>query len=195
MGHYMDSLSLTLHGPLRFLDNPSILGDPPALECGVYFWTVPCRENEYIYYVGETGNSFSNRMLQHLQLYFSGSYRIYDPTKLAVGQKNIVWRGLFMDGTKPDIIEFYKNHNRYTRDLQNMLNLFNIWMLPTNCDKRIRQRIEGAIAIHLYGQPGLVGEFQDAGIHYAKRQSNEEPIRVQIEDTKSIMGLPATLDV
>ncbi len=190
----MDNITISGFGPLGFLKSPSILEHPSGSQCGVYLWTVNIEENEFIYYVGETGKSFSQRMLGHLKAYISGSYVVLDAAHFAKGEKVILWRGMYMEGPKPSILDFVRHQEEYVAQVRSMLDLFNVWLLPTDCSRVVRRRIEGAIAAHLYHQPGLVGELQDKGIRYVKRKPNEDPVHVTIIAPRPIMGLPRSLD-
>ena len=191
----MERLIIKATGPFYWFKNPSILKDQATSQYGVYIWTVKTKDGEFIYYVGETGISFSKRIIEHLKEYLSGYYRILDPVELAEGNKVVLWRGMFMKGPKPDIMDFVQHNERYMPALRGMLGLFNIWIFPTDCPQNIRRRIEGAIAKSLYSQPGLVGQFQDPGIRYVTRRTSEKPIQVQIEMPSKIDGLASLLEV
>jgi hypothetical protein len=191
----MEMLIIKAIGPFYWFRNPSILKDQAASQYGVYIWTVKTKDGEFIYYVGETGKSFTKRMIEHLKEYLSGYYRILDPIELAKGSKVVLWRGMFMKGPKPDITDFVRHNERYMPALRGMLDLFNIWIFPADCPKNIRRRIEGAIAKSLYSQPGEVGRFQDPGIRYITRKMNEQPIQVHIETPNRIEGLVSLLEV
>ncbi len=43
-------------------------------------------------------------------------------------------------------------------------------------DRRLRERIEAAISIHLKNQPDPVGSFQDEGVRYRPRRPSETAI-------------------
>jgi hypothetical protein len=191
----MDRLNLKAIGPFYWFKNPSILKDQTASQYGVYFWTARTNGGEFIYYVGETGKSFSKRMIEHLKEYLSGHYRILDPVELAKGNKVVLWRGMFMKGPKPDITDFVQHNERYMPALRGMLELFNIWIFPMDCQRNIRRRVEGAIAKSLYSQPGEVGKFQDPGIRYVTRKTGEKPIQVHIRIPNRIEGLASLLEV
>jgi hypothetical protein len=47
--------------------------------------------------------------------------------------------------------------------------------------QRLRQRIEAAIANNQYNRPGIVRTFQDKGIRYLPRCSDEPPMRLKMK--------------
>ena len=75
------SFKINWYGPYRFVGSE----DENVFTClmgekkGVYLFTIPFEGKYLVYYVGETGNSFANRLLQHVQSYLNGFYRVFDP--------------------------------------------------------------------------------------------------------------------
>ena len=70
-----------------------------------------------------------------------------------------------------------------------------MFLIPIETDQIFRQRIEAAIAAHLYDQDGIVGQFQDEGIRYQARQDTEDPVEVTLDFTQPILGLAQNLIV
>jgi hypothetical protein len=59
--------------------------------------------------------------------------------------------------------------------------------------RRLRERIESALALHLYAQPGMVGAFQEEGVHYRPRWPSEEPVQVRFRCGAMLLGVPEWL--
>jgi hypothetical protein len=62
-------------------------------------------------------------------------------------------------------------------------------------ETQIRERIEFALADHLYHQERIVGDFQEKGIHYSRRAERESPLQVSVTASTTIRGLPESLMV
>ena len=65
----------------------SVFLSPIGRKKGVYLWTIPFGGKYLVYYVGKTDVSFADRLLQHVQSYLNGYYRLYDPIEFAQGRK------------------------------------------------------------------------------------------------------------
>src|SRR5258708_4528222 len=101
-------VELTWHGPFLWfgIDQTSVVQNSEATRPGIYLWTVPLTDGHLIYYVGETGKSFNERLTAHAQAYLSGLYRIYEPDKFALGEKQLLWKGTWQKETKHLVPEF-----------------------------------------------------------------------------------------
>lgn len=164
---------------------------PEAKRFGIYLWTVPFKKQYLTYYVGETGKSFAERFKQHSRDCLDGFYRIFDPHHLAAGEKRLIWGGMWKPERKdPSImLEFLNQYSELSPVIYEYLGLFRIFLAPLDVERRIRQRIEAAIATRLREQPGLIGEFQDEGIRYLPKRTDEEPITVRLTAYEPILGL------
>jgi hypothetical protein len=67
-------------------------------------------------------------------------------------------------------------------------------LAPTDCDARLRRRVEAALAASLRAQGGPVAAFQDEGVRYEPRLPQEEPVVVSCSAAVSIQGLPAQFE-
>ena len=70
-------LTIEFYGPFSWTstdDSTSVFKSSIAAKLGVYLWTVSTSEGELIYYVGQTGRSFSVRMREHFEQQLSGMY-------------------------------------------------------------------------------------------------------------------------
>ena len=89
-------------GPLSWIEGngiPSILKAEAGKKSGVYLWTVQIDEGELVYYVGQTGRSFSQRMIEHFKEHMSGGYHLYEPDQFSRGQKVLLWPGRYGQAT------------------------------------------------------------------------------------------------
>ena len=92
-----DPLPVKWYGPYRFVEREeenvftSLMGEKK----GIYLFTVPFEGKYLVYYVGETGASFAIRLLQHVQSYLDGFYRVFDPEEFARGRKVLLWGGMW----------------------------------------------------------------------------------------------------
>jgi len=86
--------------------------------------------------------------------------------------------------------EFLRRHEELTPHVHGMLRLYRLHLAPFDGEKRLRLRIEAAIASSLYEQPGIVGQFQEPGIKYCLIREDEEPVHVTLSRDSDILGLP-----
>lgn len=185
-------------GPFSWLGTefaPAVSGADIAKKCGVYLWTVATPHGELVYYVGETGRSFEVRMTEHLREHLSGGYHLYDPGDFERGRKTQLWPGRFgkTRGNWPD--EFVRRYEALAPAVVGLVKVFRFYLAPLVCERRLRERIEAAIAGHLDRQPDMAGDFQDTGIRYQGRRDDEEPVEFRVCAPPTIVGVPETLIV
>jgi len=70
----------------------------------------------------------------------------------------------------------YVNDPRLCEQIREMTLIFRFFVALLSYEKRIRQRIEVAIAQCLSGTPGIVGPFQYQEVRHYLRRNHEEPI-------------------
>jgi len=90
-------------------------------------------------------------------------------------------------------VKLLERYSELSKAAYDLLRAFHIFLIPLNSNRRIRQRIEAAIAETLFNQPGVVGEFQNKDIKYVSRRPDEESVQVAIESGGKILGLPKEL--
>jgi hypothetical protein len=193
-----DPLRLDFQGPLSWVAERAencIFRAEVAQQPGVYLWTADTPDGELIYYVGQTGESFSIRMKQHYREQMSGMYMVFDPETFARGEKDLAWGGMWRSGQELRIPAFLDMLPNLLPDLVGFIRQMRFFAAPLVCDTRLRNRIEGAIAAHLYAQPGKIGLFQDRGIRYSPRTPEEKPIEIAIHCERVLRGLPNSLMV
>lgn len=118
----------------------------------------------------------------------NGCYRIYDPVLFSQGKKELIWEGMWKEGTKNRSGMFVSRLAELAPKIQQFLELFYIFTVSIEAEKRIVQRIEAAIANHLLKQEGVIGAFQDKDIKYLPKTDTEETMTIIFENTP-ILGL------
>jgi hypothetical protein len=153
-------LELQWYGPYSFAGNREecVLTAPIGKKKGVYLWTIRYQSGYLTHYVGETGVSFAVRSLQHVQSYLNGLYRLYDPAEFASGKKVLVWGGMWKPGRKDPgtMNEFLQGYSKFAPLISELIREFRLFLGPVVGDRRIRQRIEAAVAASLNKQSGLL---------------------------------------
>jgi hypothetical protein len=172
----------------------SIFEAAASRAAGIYLWTVDTQDGYVIYDVGETGAEFRQRLRQHLCEQLAGMYHIYDTELFAVGQKHALWQGMYGNDREAGLAEFVECLPTSAPALANFVRLIRFHLAPLTCHTSLRRRIEAALAMHRYRQPGLVGPFQEVGIRYVPRCAGEEPIDVRCQSSAVLLGLPACLE-
>jgi hypothetical protein len=185
-------------GPFSWIEGggvPSLLESEAGKKVGVYLWTVPTVEGELVYYVGETGRSFCQRMTEHLKEHLSGGYHLYEPAAFSRGRKVLLWPGRYGPGREQSLSVLIQRFQTLAPAIAGLAKLYRFYVAPLEGEKRMRERIEAGLANHLYQQPGMVGEFQDRGIIYHPRTDTEEPVQASIRCRASLIGVPESLFV
>ncbi|MGO9302640.1 MAG: hypothetical protein ACLP3R_02920, partial [Candidatus Korobacteraceae bacterium] len=164
-------------------DAPSVFDVDEGHKPGIYVWTVSLPEGHLVYYVGETGRSFYERLFEHYREHAAAMYHVWSPAEFARGNKIQLWPGC------QDVKEWIANYSRLSESISKMTYILRFFLAPLSCDTRIRRRIEAAIAQALYATPGIVGTFQDQGIRYCSRTNDEEPIGCIASSPVPLLGL------
>ena len=192
-----DSLSLKIEGPYKFLgdSNDVIFSNEIGTKKGVYLFVVSHQNKYLVYYVGETGKSFIERMAQHVQAYLSGHYHINEPELFAQGKREMIFEG-WLNKKPIDMsrLEYFSDVEKLGPMTMEILESLKLFIIPMEEDKRIIVRTESAIANHLYGQPSPIGDFQEK-LRYKARTKSEEKFEVMFDNYEIILGLSQSLDV
>lgn len=192
-----DSFFVQWFGPYCLVGNKddNIFSNLLGEKKGVYLLAIPFDGKHLVYYVGETGVSFSQRLMQHIQNYLSGFYRIFDPEEFTKGKKVLIWGGMWKSDRKDPnfILDFLKRHSEIAPKILRFIELFRVFLAPIDVNRRIREKIESRIAGSLNESNGIVSSFQDADIRYKPRRLNEQKIKVIMSFPESIMGLKEEL--
>jgi hypothetical protein len=155
-----EDMEIQFHGPLQIISGQedNVLLSPSGKLNGIYIWAIPFGNKYLPYYIGETGKSFTYRIMEHVKCHLNGFYRIYDPEAFAKGKKELVWGGMWKtDRKSPEVmIEYLNNYKQLAALAYAFLKQFRVFLAPLDSDdKRLRQRIEASIAQDLLKQKGL----------------------------------------
>jgi hypothetical protein len=194
----MEDFVLKFEGPFGLIKNvkPHLFEHPIAKVSGLYLWTVPYHHGGYLVtYVGETGFAIGRRIKEHLIQTVGGNYRITDPALSIKGESKILWNGLWRRGTREKLPNYIDHLEEFAPIIRKTLQTEVIFIAPLQSDRRLRQRIEGAIAQHIKIQPLPASSLLPLDIRYNPRKKEEVPISVIIECASSIHGLPEALYV
>jgi hypothetical protein len=187
---------LILHGPYGLCGTHEkiLFYEDIGEEAGIYFWTVPyVQGGSIINYIGETGVSFKQRFKDHMIHTAGGNYRICDPDFEVQGVERILWNGLWRKGTRDKMPEFVSRIIELSPAIKKSLEHSEIYVAPFKSEKRIRQRIEGAIADHIKAQDPPASGLLPTDVRYTKRWDDEDPVSVLISGGDALLGMPKDL--
>ena len=185
-------------GPFSWLgevDAPSLFEDAIGKKSGIYLWTIEVENGFLVYYVGQTGRTFSQRMKEHFREHLAGFYHLNDPDEFKKGKKVSIWPGLYDVDTKISLSALGKKHSELSNNIYHLSQQYRFFFASIKAEIRVIERIESAIASYLYKQGGDVGDFQEKGIRYRPRWSSEAPMRVSIVTNKKLLGFPLDIEV
>jgi hypothetical protein len=193
----MQIINVKFAGPFSWCGHnevPSISKVEAGKKSGVYLWTIRVGEGELVYYVGETGRNFAQRMLEHFKEHMSGGYHLYEPQEFSQGRKVLLWPGRYGPGKESSLAVFMQRFQELAPAIVGLVKLYRFYVAPLECEKRLCERIESELAMHLYEQPGIVGDFQDQGINYRPRRDDEEAaVQAMIQCESNLIGVPESL--
>ena len=187
-------LIVEFSGPFSWLgqDSPSVFVAPLGQARGLYIWSISVGNQDVVYYVGLTQRTFAERFLEHFKEHASGGYHLHDPAEFAAGRKVQLWPGRF-GAERQSVQEFIRRYEELIPAITALTNLYRFHLAPLTLDQRSLERIEAALANHLYASPDVVGEFQDAGIQYRPRRPSEPPFEIAFRSQVPLLGLPSKL--
>ena len=192
----MELPPLHFHGPYPLCSEES----DALAECefreqaGVYLWVAKQLTGSYrIEYIGET-KCFVKRIRGHINEVLCGNYRIPDSEKRREGNQTLVWRGLLHPSMRGRSHEFIRDYQKVAPAIAKYLLTSELFFAPCECERRMRQRIEGALAKYLCSVPLAATIFQ-ADVRYQPRSAKEIPVVMSFTTNYEIEGLPSSLDV
>ena len=153
-------------------------------------WALKMPDGNYrVTYIGETGTSFYQRTKEHVIQQLGGNYGISDPKALQEGRSEIVWNGLWRKGTRDKLPEFFRRCEELAPIAKAFLIAHWVFVAPLDCERRLRRRIEGAIALAL--RKGQIGaELLADDVRYYGRKPNAEPMEIAVTTDCNIDGFP-----
>ncbi len=188
------SLHLKCSGPYTWTSGPACVFDAGRDVAGIYLWTIPYREGYLVYYVGETGRSFTERLSEHAESYLTGRYRIWEPAAFSRGEKVLLWDGMWRSDSRNTIGDFLARYPELSAAVHSLFGAMRLFLIPMEADARLRQRVEAALALGLRDREGIVGAFQDSDIRYRPRRKMEPSISVELDLPALIHGVSHTFE-
>jgi hypothetical protein len=190
-----DHIHLQFYGPFILCGNDGSLlyKEEISQRAGIYLWSVNIDDGFLVDYIGETGQSFSQRMKDHMIQCLGGNYRIWEPLLFSQGKKELIWNGLWKKEVRDCMPDFVDNYIELAPKIKEYLELIRVFVAPFETTTRIRRRIEGAIASSLREQPSPIGTFFENDIRYNRRSVDEQPIEVSTSCSHRILGLKANI--
>jgi hypothetical protein len=189
---------VSFRGPFSWLghgDTRSIFNAVEGNSFGIYLWTIKVGEGELVYYVGKTNRSFSQRMREHLKEHLAGFYHVNSPTELMKGERVSFWDGMYLRYNTPQVAELVKFYPTISSHIIELAKTYRFFIAPLEEERRVLERIESALAKHLYEQPGKIGGFQERGLNYRSRIASEQPGIALFNSSIKILGLPESLEM
>jgi hypothetical protein len=188
----MMTIALHFQGPYPLCsESEDVLTGCPCLHSpGLYFWTVEMPTGtQRVSYIGETSTSFYQRTKEHIIQKLGGMYRICDPRAMAEGRAEILWDGLWRRGTREKLPDFLQRYESLAPQIKASLLLQKIFVAPLECDRRLRQRIEGALAKAIRSTPEAAS-LLPSDVRYYSGTSSEGAVSVLVTSDRSIEGIP-----
>jgi len=188
---------LKFHGPYTICSEENdVLNDCPYVsDEGIYLWAVRMDSGSYrISYIGETSTSFYQRTKDHLIQTLGGNYLICDPEDMVRERNNVIWKGLWRKGTRDKLPEFLSRYESLAPKIKKSILIQDLFVAPVKIDRRLRQRIEGALALALR-EDAEASSLLPNDIRYIRRRDDEDPTLVSIFSEEKIEGLPEKIYV
>jgi hypothetical protein len=200
-----EMIHLEFTGPYSWFgapDVPSLHHAAERHEPGIYIETVSLPKGHLVYYVGETGKSFIERMKDHYKNRVNAEYRIYAAEEFARGEKKVIWSGIwnppgYENSPEGRALRNSKavcraNRERLKESAEALVRVIRYHFAALNCEKRVRQRIEGELAGRIQVS-SPVSNFYSNGVSYCRRRIGEEPIDCTASSRALILGFPKRL--
>lgn len=161
-------------------------------EAGIYLWAIEQTTGRYrTCYLGQTITSFQKRNTASVIHTLGGYDDISDPEQMRKGLREPVWAGLW-GRTRGQLHEFIQRYAELAPVIRSYLLSQVMFLAPLERDKRLQQRVEGALARHLLADPEK-RSFLRSDIRFLPRRLDETPIAVLISAEANIEGLPQRL--
>jgi hypothetical protein len=184
----MKDLQTSIAGPFGW---PKFEGELPQLPAvrGVYLQTFEHQDGFLPYSVGITSRMRS-RFSEHRRKFVSGDYNILDVDAANLGVRKVVWKGW---GWTPDKrADFEARRSEIVALAQREMLATRIFTMDLGSNKRLLERIEGAMANHFYKDHDTLF---DQGMFLAPRRQAEEPISVVFRCGSLLHGIPLQLEI
>lgn len=167
---------------------PSIPRSP-----GVYLQTFEYQDGYLIYAAGITRRLVPVRFREHTRNYMNGDYNVLDPSEAERGVRKEIWHG--WGYAKAHRNQFEENKAEIQQAVQEQLTRFRIFVAEVGTERRLLERIEASIMIHLNQQSSPYCDIPDQGMMLAPRWNDEETIRMSSRSRSRIHGIPEVLEI
>ena len=111
------------------------------------------------------------------------------------GEKKSLWDGMYLRHKSPRLDDLAKIYPTVSGHIIDLAKIYRFFIAPLEAERRILERIECALAKHLYKQDGKIGDFQERGLNYRSRLASEQPEMVLFGSSSKILGLPDSLEI
>ena len=189
----MLEFELKIGGPFNWIGENTIFHPPQNELSGLYFHSLFINNVYVIEYIGITSRKYSKRFIEHTQEFLSGGYQIFD--NIDAEKRNVLWHGRFGKQKEKDISKFFEKFDKLSPVILAQLNSYKIFTILIE-DKRISERVEGAIYKILYNSSiAKVKKYIDQGIRYKSKRDNEDIIKIKLYPENIFLGLPNVFEV
>lgn len=130
---------LNWQGPFSLMGHNNIW-DIKETQGGIYVFCWLVRNEYYAHYIGMTQKNFIERITQHIQLFMSGKYYIYDTKALNTERMQYIF------APKDKLIKFIKDYQNITKELQIYFKRLAIFIAPLDLDKNSLLIIEAKLS-------------------------------------------------
>jgi len=180
-------------GPYALPKFEKLNGLPTLPECcGVYLFTCDYLDSLVLYGIGITMRPFKERIVEHRTNYFKGEYNVLDIDALKRGLRKEIWHGWQYASDHQE--EYIDRKEEISVATQILLQHIKIFIAKTD-NKRMQERIEGAIAHQLYVSKEPYSDIIDGGMHLKGRYNAEMPILINNVCGHKIYGLPEKIEI
>jgi hypothetical protein len=174
-------------GPYSFLPNqnvPWMYDSATSAQRGIYLWTINIQKEIRVNYVGMSGSSMLSRQQEHLRMFLTGHYSIYDSAKLQIGEKKPA-----LCGSK-GMQKFLKSYDESSKLIFSQLKIMNVHFAAfPETETLTLKRIESTLITKLR-ETEDTREFLDNPRLSIKLDESKKDIDVRITQLNSFRGLP-----
>jgi hypothetical protein len=172
-----------------------LFAEPISAAAGIYLWTVRTAGGFIVEYVGQTGQSFAKRTKDHLIQTFGGNYCVCDAQAMREGRAEVAWPGLWRRGSRDRMPEFAERYVELAPVIQQYVQAIEVFVAPLDVGRRLRERVEGALAHSIWDLPAPGGSLLPRDVRYRRRQQDEAQMSVCVRCCEQIIGLPSRLEI
>jgi hypothetical protein len=175
----------------------SVFRSEYAKSPGLYLWTVKIGEAFLTNYVGISGKSIRDRLVEHVSKFLGGDYNVYDPSVFSQGKKKSIFLPVSSskDFPKEYKVDFLERLPDLASKVFDMLESIRLFVGPLRVEKRLLERIESAIIKDIRkAEDKTVAEFID-NKRVSPRRPSEKEIVVLTKSHLPLLGLSDRLVV